>query len=282
MNPDARQLLSAAQLAADRAAAFLRRQEGRLAPEQWSEKGRADFVTEVDRESERLIAETLHAAFPGSAIVGEELTPSAAGAGSLPAGLAWVVDPLDGTTNFLHRFPCYAVSIGALVDGEPLAAVVQHVSRGIRYQATQGGGAWQDGTPLAVSTVREPRHALIGTGFPFKNMDQLPLYQAQFAAVSGAAAGVRRPGSAALDLCDVAAGRFEGFWELLLAPWDVAAGTLIIREAGGLVTGLAGETQVVRHGAIVAGNPAIHAWLLALLNEAAAHPYTLTPSHPTP
>jgi len=272
VNPDTRQLLSAAQLAADRAAAYLRREEGRLKPEAWSEKGRADFVTEVDRESERLIAETLLAAFPGSAIVGEELTP-----GPLPAGLAWVVDPLDGTTNFLHRFPFYAVSIGALLDGEPLAAVVHHVTRGIRYQAIRGGGAWQDGARLHVSTVREPRHALIGTGFPFKYVDQLPVYQAQFAAVIAGAAGVRRPGSAALDLCDVAAGRFDGFWELVLAPWDVAAGTLIIREAGGLVTGLAGETQVVRHGAIVAGNPAIHAWLLELLNT--AEPSSL---HPTP
>ena len=271
MNPDARQLLTAAQLAADLAAAFLRRQEGRLAPEAWTEKGRADFVTEVDRESERLIAETLTRAFPGSAILGEELTPGtfpAGGAARLPAGLVWVVDPLDGTTNFLHRFPAYAVSIGAVLDGEPVAAVVQHVQPGIRYHAIKGGGAWQDDAPLRVSAVREPRHALVGTGFPFKFMDQLPVYQAQFAAVVAGAAGVRRPGSAALDLCDVAAGRFDGFWELVLAPWDVAAGTLIVREAGGLVTGLDGETQVIRHGSIVAGNPAIHAWLMQALNAA--------------
>ena len=263
MNPDARQLLSAAQLAADRAAAYLRRQEGRMAPGQWSEKGRADFVTEVDRESERLIAETLLAAFPGSAVVGEELTP-----GPLPGGLVWVVDPLDGTTNFLHRFPSYAVSIGALVDGEIRAGVVQHVVPGIRYHAVRGGGAWQDGTRLHVSSIREPRQALIGTGFPFRYVDQLPLYQAQFAAVLKGAAGLRRPGSAALDLCDVAAGRFDGFWELVLAPWDVAAGTLIVREAGGLVTGFDGTEQVVRHGSIVAGNPAIHAWLRELINAA--------------
>ena len=267
VNPDARQLLAAAQLAADRAAAFLRREEGRLAPEAWSEKGRADFVTEVDRESERLITETLRKAFPDSAVVGEELSP-----GPLPAGLVWVVDPLDGTTNFLHRFPCYAVSIGALLEGEPLAAVVQHVRPGIRYHATRGGGAWQDEAPLHVSTIREPRHALIGTGFPFKFMDQLPQYQAQFAAVVAGAAGLRRPGSAALDLCDVAAGRFDGFWELVLAPWDVAAGTLIVREAGGLVTGLDGTREVIRHGSIVAGNPVIHAWLLELLNTPSVHP----------
>jgi len=265
VNVDTRQLLAAARLAADRAAAFLRREEGRLAPEAWSEKGRADFVTEVDRESERLIGETLNRAFPAGTIIGEELTP-----GPLPSGLVWVVDPLDGTTNFLHRFPYYAVSIGALVDGEPVAAVVQHVSRGIRYHAVKGGGAWQDETALHVSAVRDPRHALIGTGFPFKYVAQLPQYQAQFAAVLWSAAGVRRPGSAALDLCDVAAGRFDGFWELTLAPWDVAAGTLIVREAGGMVTGLDGTAEVIRHGSIVAGNPVIHAWLLELLNAAPA------------
>jgi myo-inositol-1(or 4)-monophosphatase len=271
VNPDARQLLSAAQLAADRAAAFLRREEGRLAPEAWSEKGRADFVTEVDRESERLIAETLGRLCPGGTIIGEELSP-----GPLPSGLVWVVDPLDGTTNFLHRFPYYAVSIGALVDGEPVAAVVQHVPPGIRYHAVKGGGAWQGETPLRVSGVRDPRHALIGTGFPFKHVEQLPLYQAQFAAVLSNAAGARRPGSAALDLCDVAAGRFDGFWELVLAPWDVAAGTLIVREAGGIVTCLDGTSDVIRHGSIVAGNPVIHAWLLELLNHAAPDSAPLT------
>jgi myo-inositol-1(or 4)-monophosphatase len=273
---EARQLLAAAQLAADRAAAFLRREEGRLTPDQWSEKGRADFVTEVDRETERLIAESLTRAFPGSAVVGEELTPAAAGAGAagLPAGLAWVVDPLDGTTNFLHRFPWYAVSIGALVDRRHVVGVVHHVTTGIRYHALEGGGAWQGETRLHVSAVSEPRQALIGTGFPYRFMNEWPRYREQFAAVLGSAGGVRRPGSAALDFCDVAAGRFDGFWELSLAPWDVAAGTLIVREAGGIVTDLAGETDVVRQGPIVAGNPTIHAWLLRLLNDPNASPLT--------
>jgi myo-inositol-1(or 4)-monophosphatase len=125
-----------------------------------------------------------------------------------------------------------------------------------------------------VSSVAQPRQALIGTGFPYRFMDQWPRYQAQFAAVLSGAGGVRRPGSAALDLCDVAAGRFDGFWELTLAPWDVAAGTLIVREAGGTVTGLDGSSDVIRHGPIVAGNPAIHAWLLKLLNDPASSPLT--------
>jgi len=268
VNADARQLLAAAQLAADRAAAFLLREEGRRGPAEWSEKGRADFVTEVDRESERLIAETLLAAAPGSAVVGEELTPTAA-AVAARAGLAWVVDPLDGTTNYLHRFPFYSVSIGAVFDGRPVAGVVHDVPRNIRYHATAGGGAFQNGSPIHISGVTEPRQALIGTGFPYRYYDEeLPRYQAQFAAVIAGSGGLRRPGSAALDLCYVATGQFDGFWELKLAPWDVAAGTLIVREAGGLVTGLDGEQDVIRHGSIVAGNPAIHRWLVELLNSA--------------
>lgn len=261
MNVDTSQLLAAAQLAADRAAEFLRRQEGSLTPDRWSEKGRADFVTDVDREAERLIAEVVSAAVPGSAVRGEELTPAAEA-----PGLVWVVDPLDGTTNYLHRFPFYAVSIAAVVDGTPVAAVVDHVPLRRRYHAVAGGGAWQDDAPIGVSAVRDPRHALIGTGFPFKIMDQWPRYQEQFRAVLSHAAGVRRPGSAALDLCDVAAGRFDGFWEITLTPWDVAAGTLLVREAGGLVTDFAGGPDVIRHGPLVAGNPAIHAWLLQLLS----------------
>jgi len=267
VNWNARQLLAAAQLAADRAAAFLLQEEGRLGPDQWSEKGRADFVTEVDRESERMISETLLAAVPGSTVVGEELTPSSATSAVAAPGVAWVVDPLDGTTNYLHRFPFYAVSIGAVLDGEPVVGVVHHVSRNVRYHALAGGGAFQNGVPIRVSAITEPRQALIGTGFPYRYFaEELPRYQTQFAAVVEHAGGLRRPGSAALDLCYVAAGSFDGFWELKLAPWDVAAGTLIVREAGGLVTGLDGERAVVRHGSIVAGNPAIHSWLLKLLN----------------
>ena len=275
MKDDAAQLLAAAQLAADRGAAFLRAQEGAQGPERWSEKGRADFFTEVDREAERLIAGTLVDAVRDSRVMGEELSP-----GALPAGLVWIVDPLDGTTNFLHRFPFYAVSIAAVRDGEILAGVIEHVPPRLRYHATRGSGAFLGGAPLHVSTIAKPKHALIGTGFPFKHADLLPRYQAQFAAILARSAGIRRPGSAALDLCDVAAGRFDGFWELALEAWDVAAGTLIVREAGGLVTDLAGQGEVLRHGPIVAGNPAIHRWLLGILESESTYD-THTP-HPGP
>jgi myo-inositol-1(or 4)-monophosphatase len=256
-------LLEAAQRAAQHAAEFLREQEGRVRPEAWTSKGRADYVTEVDRESERMIAEMLKEAIPGCTVIGEELTPNPEPRTPNPV---FIVDPLDGTTNFLHRFPMYAVSIAATVNGVLEAGCVLHVTPDITYTATRGGGARQDGASIHVSDIREPIQALIGTGFPYNRMEQLPVYQRQFAAVVAGAGGVRRPGSAALDLCDVAAGRYDGFWELRLAPWDVAAGVLMIREAGGIVTNLTGAPEVLDHSSVVAGNPAIHAWLLKALS----------------
>jgi len=226
-------------------------------PDDWESKGHHDFVTEVDRIAEALIADHLLGAVPGSRILGEELSPHVA-----TDGLVWVVDPLDGTTNFLHRYPQYAVSIAAAVDGELQAGVVLHVPQGTVCRASRGAGATIDGAPLRVSTNRDPGRALIGTGFPFKQLDLLERYQRQFAAVMRGTSGVRRAGSAALDLADVAGGRFDGFWELVLAPWDTAAGTLLVREAGGVVTDLEGADPGLRHTGLVAGNPWIHEWLL--------------------
>ncbi len=240
-----------------------------MRPADWTAKGRADYVTEVDREAERMITEDLTRAFPDSIVLGEELNPeslSAARRTPHDSPIVWVVDPLDGTTNFLHRFPTYAVSIAATRDRELLAGIVHHVPLDIRYTATRGGGAFQDDRRLAVSPNDQPAHALIGTGVPFKDLLQWPLYARQLQAIATGTAGIRRPGSAALDLCDVAAGRTEGFWEMRLAPWDVAAGTLIAREAGGVVTDFDGSDDVVRHTAIVAGNPAIHDWLLKTIS----------------
>ena len=239
-----------------------------MKPADWTAKGKADFVTEVDREAERMIAASLTASVPGSLVMGEELSPDTPRT-TPHAPIVWIVDPLDGTTNFLHRFPVYAVSIAAVRGGELVAGIVHHVPRDIRYTATRGGGAWQDGVRLAVSTVTEPGHALIGTGVPFKDMAQWPVYRRQIEAVTAATAGIRRPGSAALDLADVAAGRFDGFWELKLAPWDIAAGVLLIREAGGVVTDLEGKNDVLNHGPLVCGNPTIHQWLLDTLKPEA-------------
>jgi myo-inositol-1(or 4)-monophosphatase len=230
----------------------------------WSAKGRHDFVTEVDRNAERLIGDSLMSGDDAGRIVGEELSPELA-----RDGLVWVVDPLDGTTNFLHGYPAYAVSIAAVLDGMLQAGVVHHVPQGQVYWAARGAGAWCDDHRLRVSPITAPSLALIGTGFPFKDLSRLDEYQRQFARVAADTAGIRRAGSAALDLADVAAGRFEGFWEQQLSAWDVAAGTLLIREAGGVVTDAEGHELGIAHGSVVAGNPAIHQWLLETIRDRA-------------
>ncbi len=255
-------LVDVAVRAAGRAAAHLRGLTP-PPPAEWTEKGRRDFVTSADRATEALIAETLTALVPGSTVVGEELTPDAVSG----SDVVWIVDPLDGTTNFVHGYPQYAVSIGCVARGELCVGVVHDVGRDRSYHAARGAGAWEGEAPLRVSTVTDPRLALVGTGFPFKNLERLRLYLAQFAAVMGATSGIRRAGSAALDLADVAAGRFDAFWELTLAPWDVAAGVVLVREAGGVVTTLEGGADVLRHGSIVAGNPILHRWLIDLLRN---------------
>jgi myo-inositol-1(or 4)-monophosphatase len=259
---DYNDLVKLAEVAAARAASYVR---GARRPRSgdWTEKGRHDFVTEVDRAAEALIADALMQGAPGSRVVGEELTP-----GEVRAEVVWIVDPLDGTTNYLHGYPQYAVSIGCVVGGGLCVGVVYDVARDVAYRAWRGGGAWLGDERLHVSTIAEPRRALVGTGFPFKDLEKLRTYLAQFAAVMGTTSGIRRAGSAALDLADVAAGRLDAFWELSLAPWDVAAGVVLVREAGGLVTRLDGSEDVLGHGSIVAGNPKMHAWLIDLLGRA--------------
>lgn len=227
----------------------------------WEEKSPVDFVSDVDRAAEASIAALIAERHPGVPVLGEELSPTQRSS----ADLTFVVDPLDGTTNFLHGFPHYAVSIAAVLGGEPIAAVVLNVPTGELFTATAGGGARRSGQPAHVSAITAPARALLGTGFPFKNPELVEPYLVQFAGVLRVTSGIRRPGSAALDLADVACGRFDAFWELKLAPWDIAAGLLLVREAGGLVTDLEGRNSAVAHGPIVAGNPAMHAWLLKML-----------------
>lgn len=258
---DAHVLLDTAIAAASAAALFIREQSGDPASLTWIEKSAADFVSEVDRGAEERISEIVLGRHPDARVVGEELSPDALAHG----GLSFIVDPLDGTTNFLHGYPEYAVSIGVAREGELLAAAVVNVPAGERFTALRGEGAWRDGKPIQVSRITDPGRALVGTGFPFKYPEHLPQWQRQFGRVMLETAGVRRAGAAALDLCDVACGRFDAFWELRLAPWDFAAGLLVIREAGGVVTDLDGEPVPLVHGAVVAGNPAIHAWLQSTL-----------------
>ncbi len=229
----------------------------------WETKGTADFVSEVDRNAEHAISDWLLSTYPDARIIGEELSPDEV---SLD-GLTFIVDPIDGTTNYLHGYPEYAVSIGAYDNGDALAALILNVATRDLYTATRKGGAFLNGEPIRVSAITDPSRALVGTGFPFKHLEYIDRYMGQFEAVMRGTAGVRRAGSAALDLATVAAGQFDGFWELGLSPWDVAAGILIIREAGGVVTDLTGNDAKPVHGPLIAGNAQIHDWLLKAIHE---------------
>jgi myo-inositol-1(or 4)-monophosphatase len=258
--------------AARQAAGVHRRYLGRVPADDWAEKGVHDFVTAVDREAEATIIGCLLDAFPDHRFLAEEqaTSPLAEPAGRFvrdprTPGWTWVIDPLDGTTNYLHRYPMYSVSIAALRDGEPQIGVVMHGATGETWTAIRDRGAFRDGTRIEVSGTNRLEHALIGTGFPFKALDRMPEYLGQFDRVIRRCAGIRRAGSAALDLCHLASGYFDGFWELVLAPWDIAAGILIVREAGGRVTDLDGNADVIRGGSVLAGNPFVHAALASIL-----------------
>jgi myo-inositol-1(or 4)-monophosphatase len=268
------ELLSVARQAAQDAAAVHREHLGRVEVAAWSEKGTADFVTHVDRQAEAAIVKRIRARFPEHHLLAEEDAAERGGPSGVTMGAGddvwtWIIDPLDGTTNYLHCYPVYAVSIGVARAGELQAGLVRNGATGEEWSAVRDGGAFRDGSRIAVSDIDVMPHALIGTGFPFKALHLLPVYTTQLSAVLRATSGVRRAGSAALDLCHVASGWFDGFWELDLAPWDVAAGTLIVREAGGIVTRLDGGTDMLARGSVIAGNPVIHAALGALVRDTA-------------
>jgi len=259
---DARALLATCVAAAIHASEIIRDASASLSELRWEQKGPADFVSDVDRRAEQAIARVVADRHPEAVLIAEEGSPKAtAGA------LTFVADPLDGTTNFLHGFPWYAVSIAALRDGVQAAGAVLNVATGELFTAVAGSGARRNGQPIQVSKITEPSRSLIGTGFPFKHREGIAPYMTILPRIMEQTAGLRRPGSAALDLCDVACGRFDAFWEYRLAPWDVAAGILIIREAGGVVTDFDGKPAPVAHGPIVAGNPTMHAWLLKQLQH---------------
>jgi myo-inositol-1(or 4)-monophosphatase len=217
-------------------------------------KGPNDFVSEVDHAAEQAIVETLLEAYPTHSILAEE------GSGKEREGdpeFVWIIDPLDGTTNFLHGFPQYCVSIALKHRGQVTQAVIYDPVRNDLFTATRGRGAYLNDRRLRVSRRTELKDCLIGTGFPFREQRQLDNYLAMMKALIQRTAGLRRPGAAALDLAYVAAGYYDGFWEMNLAPWDIAAGSLLVIEAGGLVGNLKGDDGYLESGNVIAATPKI-------------------------
>jgi myo-inositol-1(or 4)-monophosphatase len=220
------------------------------------------FVSEVDREAERAIVETLLASYPDHAILAEEGTARGANA---DAENIWIIDPLDGTTNFLHGFPQYCVSIALSQRGQIAQGVVYDPVRNDLFTATRGRGAFLNDRRIRVSKRQHLRDCLVGTGFPFRDGSYLDTYLRMMKTMIEQTAGLRRPGAAALDLAYVAAGFYDGFWEVGLNPWDVAAGSLLIQEAGGLIGDLAGDGDFLHGGQLIAATPKIFAQMVTVL-----------------
>ena len=229
-----------------------------------SQKQVNDFVTEVDHASEAVIIETLLTAYPGHGIQAEE---SGSEHGAKDSEFVWIIDPLDGTTNFIHGFPVYCVSIALAVKGKIEQAVVYDPSRNDLFTATKGRGAYMNDRRLRVSKRLRLTECLISTGFPFRPGDNFNNYMAMMGEVMPRCAGLRRPGAAALDLAYVAAGFTDAFFESGLQPWDVAAGSLLVTEAGGLVGNFTGEADFLEQKECLAGNPKVYGQLVGILGK---------------
>lgn len=244
-------MLNIAVRAARKAGNVIARSVDRLDQISVDVKSQNDFVTEIDRQAEREIIYALRSAYPDHRIVAEESGQQG------ESDYEWIIDPLDGTTNFVHGFPQFAVSIGLRHKGRLEQAVVYDPLRQELFTASRGNGAQLNDRRIRVSKRLDLDGALLGTGFPFKQQQHLDTYLATFKALFPMTAGIRRAGSAALDLAYVAAGRLDGFWEIGLQPWDMAAGILLIQEAGGLVSDFSGGNEFMETGNIIGGNPRV-------------------------
>lgn len=248
---------------ARRAGALLRDGYGRVGPVRY--KGPIDPVTEYDLRSETLIRDAIHAAFPADSILGEEGGVSGSGSGR------WLIDPLDGTVNFAHNIPIFAVSIAYALDRRTQLGVIYDPLRDELFHAARGAGAWLNGTRLSVSSAEDLDRSLLVTGFPYGIRTAPDNNLGHYAEFALRSLGVRRLGSACLDLAYVAAGRFDGYWEFAVEAWDIAAGSLLVEEAGGLVTRADGGPHPLDPPtSILAANPRLHAAMLDLLNASGA------------
>lgn len=248
-------LLSSALAAAEAAAQVQQRWIGRIGVREAALKGLSDFVSQADVEAQQAAIAALTARHPEHEFFAEEDDPAASGRreGRRPGVPLWVIDPIDGTTNFLHGHPQYCASVAAVVDGKTEVGVVHCPSTNERWWATRGGGAFKNGRRTTVSSPPDLRTALVGTGFPFKALEHLDEYLGQLGSVIRRSAGVRRAGAAALDLAYVASGALDAFWEMELRPWDWMAGALLIEEAGGVVSRIEGGALDLEPGSVLAG-----------------------------
>lgn len=256
-------MLITAVKAARRGASIINRASFDIDRLQVTEKSQNDFVTEVDQAAEQAIIDILKNAYPDHAILAEE---SGASANLHDENEnVWIIDPIDGTTNFIHGFPQYCVSIALQQRGQITQAVIYDPTRNDLFTATKGAGAYLNEKRIRVTRRDKIGDALIGTGFPYSDLSKLDEYMQMFRIMTERCVGLRRPGSAALDLAYVACGRLDGFFEKGLKPWDVAAGSLLITEAGGIVGTFAGESDYLYQGDVIAGTPKVFAQMIGLL-----------------
>ncbi|MBS1170480.1 MAG: suhB [Burkholderiaceae bacterium] len=256
-------MLNTAIKAARRGASIINRASFDLSQIKVTEKNQNDYVTEIDQAAEQAIVEVLQKAYPGHAVLAEESGASA----NLhdEAEFVWIIDPLDGTTNFIHGFPQYCVSIALQQRGVTTQAVIYDPTRNDLFTASKGEGAYLNDKRIRVSKCTKLTDSLIGTGFPARDLSKLDEYMAMFKTITEKCQGLRRPGSAALDLAYVAAGRLDGFFEKGLNTWDMAAGALLISEAGGIIGDFKGEQTYLEKGDVIAGNPKIFYQMISLL-----------------
>jgi len=253
--------LEIARFAARRGAAVLLKYWETLGKDDADLKARNDWVSAADRESEQAIVDAIREHRPDDAFLGEEsgMTEGA------DANRVWIIDPLDGTSNYLQHFPIWCISIALRENGETVTALIYEPLREIFFTATRGGGAFRNGEPMQVSTHERVEGSFLATGFPFRAQEYVERYVAIFTDVIRVSKGVRRAGSAALDLAYTAAGVFDGFFEMHLAPWDVAAGALLVTEAGGIVTDFSGGQRWLDRGNIVGASPKVHEELITMI-----------------
>lgn len=233
---------------------------GRLEKKDIAKKGRSDWVTTIDHAAERVILTVIHENFPEHSVKAEESAPKAP-----RASYQWFVDPLDGTINYIHQFPSFAVSVALAHEGKLQVGVVYDPLREELFTASAGTGAWLNGKRIRVTAVSKLEESLLATGFPLRAQEKLPIYLESFRQIFSRIGSIRRAGSAAIDLAYTACGRVDGFWEMALSAWDIAGGVLLIQEAGGKVSDFFGGDTYLESGHITAGNAAIHRELVKIL-----------------